>query len=173
MRRLPFVVLLAGALALSACDTGGSDPADAGASDSAAATSGTAANGGGNTGGLSCDGVTTGGYGVHRDARLTVEPDVDVVPLVADTDEIVFTDSGYTEGVSYGWQLAYVDGDKAFAQHGAPFFDSDGDTFRLQGPLAPIGVDGGPYPGLLIVTATTSEGTVELAQVCVALAKEE
>ncbi|MBN9176885.1 MAG: hypothetical protein J0I43_05910 [Microbacterium sp.] len=136
-------------------------------------TAGTADAGDSGTSALSCDGVTTGGFGLHRDARVTVQPDAGIVPLASDADAIEFTDAGYADGTTYGWELAYVDGASAFPVQGSFFFDADGGTFRLAGPLAPLGADGGPYAGILTVTATTTtEGTVELAQVCVALAKD-
>ena len=101
-----------------------------------------------------------------------VQPEADVVPLTSDADTIEFTDAQYTDGMTYGWELAYVDGTSAYPVQGSFFFDTEGGTFRLAGPLAPIGADGGPYAGILTVTATTAEGTTELAQVCVALAKD-
>ena len=159
------VVALALGSALAGCAAGTSTSVGSGAAATADA-------GGSGPSALSCDEVTTGGFGLHRAARVTVQPEADVVPLTSDADTIEFTDAQYTDGMTYGWELAYVDGTSAYPAQGSFFFDTEGGTFRLAGPLAPIGADGGPYAGILTVTATTTEGTTELAQVCVALAKD-
>ncbi|MBX3193918.1 MAG: hypothetical protein KF727_02310 [Microbacteriaceae bacterium] len=162
--RTPAIAVPALALVLlSGCATVGGGSGDAGG--------GTGGGAGGGT--PNCEGVTTGGWEIFRDDRLTVTPDADVIPLQAAGDVIEFTDSGYTEGTTYGYDLAYVDGGQAFGQGGAPFFDSEGATFRLEGPQAPVTADGGPYAGILSVTATDSAGTTVLGNVCVMLATDE
>ncbi len=165
--RAAVALALGGALgsALAGCAAGTSTSVGAGAAPTMDA-------GGSGSSALSCAQVTTGGFGLHRDARVTVQPAADVVPLTSDGDAIAFTDAQYADGMTYGWELAYVDGTSAYPVQGSFFFDTEGGTFRLAGPLAPIGADGGPYAGILTVTATTAEGTTELAQVCVALAKD-
>lgn len=94
------------------------------------------------------------------------------MPLAEAGDSIEFADAGYADGVTYGYDLAYVDGGQAFANGGA-FFDSEDGTFRLDGPVAPMGVDGGPYAGILSITATDASSTTVLGNVCVALAVAE
>jgi len=150
---------------LSGCATGGaSGGADGGSSGGDQGSGGSA---------LSCEGVTTGGWELFRDPRLTVSPDLDVIPLDSADDVIEFTDSGYTEGTTYSYELAYVDGGQAFGQGGSPFFDSEGDTFRVAGPQAPVTASGGPYAGILSIAATDASGTTMLGNVCVMLATEE
>jgi hypothetical protein len=129
-------------------------------------------------GALSCDGVTTGGFELFVDPRLSVSPQGDILPLTRAGEVIEFVDAAFTDGTSYGYDYAYVDGGQAFTQGGAPFFDTEGspgvDTgggaFRIEGPLELVTADGGPYAGILTITATTPDlSTTTLANVCVEL----
>jgi hypothetical protein len=157
------LVLLAGCAPTTA---GGSS--DGGSGDDAGGSSGSA---------LSCDGVTTGGFELFVDPRLTVSPEADILPLTRAGETIEFTDSDFTEGTGYGYDYAYVDGDQAFTQGGAPFFDTEGSpgfdegggSFRIEGPLDLVTADGGPYAGILTVTATTGTSTTTLANICIEL----
>ena len=128
---------------------------------------------GGGAGSVNCDGATTEGYDLFVDPRLEVEPQLDVYPLEAG-DSISFTDTG-TEGeyTTYSFLLAYInDEGTVFPNTGQIFVGAENtNSFVLEGPLAPSGIDGGPYAGFVDIEATTGAGIEVIARLCVALAK--
>ncbi|MFT4187804.1 MAG: hypothetical protein QM621_04410 [Aeromicrobium sp.] len=142
--------------------------ASCGGSDSGSGDSG---NDNASDGGVSCGEVTTGGWELFTEPRLTYTPDEEVVSLAEEGDVLEFTDAEYTPDTTYTYEWAYVDDGQAFTNGGSPFFDSEGGVFRVEGPLAPMGVDGGPYAGVVSVTATDSAGSTHLGNVCVELAE--
>ncbi|MBX3104008.1 MAG: hypothetical protein IT191_06180 [Microbacteriaceae bacterium] len=143
-------------------------------------TGGSSQGGSGASGGLTCDGVTTGGFELFVDPRLTVSPSVKIAPLTKSGEKIEFTDSKFEDGTTYTYDLAYVNKGQAFAQGGSIFFDSEGSPgfdqgngkFQIEGPLSQSTADGGPYAGILTVIATVNGQSTTLANICVALAKE-
>jgi len=159
-----FAILPLAALVLVGCAPG-------------AGTGGTGDTGGSSDGGgagsLSCDGATTAGYDLFVDPRLEVDPQLDVYPLEAG-DSISFKDTG-TEGeyTTYSYTLAYIgDNGSVFPNTGEIFVGAeDTNTFAIEGPVAPSGIDGGPYAGFVDIEATTGAGIEVLARLCVALAK--
>lgn len=150
--------------ALAACAPGGAG--------------GTGGSGGSSDGGgsasLDCSGVTTAGYELFVDPRLTVEPQADVYSLAAG-DSISFVDTPpedvYT---TYAYSFSYIDDGQAFPNDGAIFIGAEQTReFTLDGPQAPSGVDGGPYAAFLSIEATTDAGTSTIATLCVVLATSE
>jgi hypothetical protein len=125
--------------------------------------------------GLDCSGVTTAGWDLFVDPRLTVEPSVDVVSLAKAGESVSFTDTAPAGFTTYGYQLGYLDDSGTVFPNRSAIFVGAEDTgsFQLDGPFAPSGVDGGPYAGVLQVDATDDGGTTTLARICVALAATE
>jgi hypothetical protein len=158
----PGFVLLA-VLALAGCTTTAPN-AGAGSGDGDDGTSSAA----------DCSSVSGSDYELFIDPRLTVDPQLDVYPLEAG-DRIDFADTG-AEGVytTYGYDSYYIDDATAFPNSGAIFVGAeDSGTFSLEGPQAPSGVDGGPYPGIIEITATTDAGSTIIARLCVVFARSE
>jgi hypothetical protein len=124
---------------------------------------------------LDCDGVTTAGWELFVDPRLTVEPSAGVVSLAKSGESLAFTDTAPVGFTTYGYQLGYVDAKgTVFPNRSAIFVGAeDTGTFQLDGPFAPSGVDGGPYAGILQIDATDDSGVHPLARVCVVLATSE
>lgn len=133
--------------------------------------------GGGAAGGsgLDCAGMTTAGWELFVDPRLTVEPSADVVSLAKAGESVSFTDTAPDGFTTYGYQLGYLDdAGTVFPNRSAIFVGAeDAGTFQLDGPFAPSGVDGGPYAGVLQIDATDDGGTTTLARICVALATSD
>ena len=156
---LPFAALLLVGCAPGAGSGGAGDPG--GSSD------------GGGAGSLNCDGATTEGYDLFVDPRLEIEPQHDVYPLEAG-DSITFEDSGAEgEYTTYSFTLAYIGDDgSVFPNTGQIFTGAeDTNTFTIEGPISPSGIDGGPYVGFVDIEATTGAGIEVIARLCVALAK--
>lgn len=162
--RTALALLAVPLLALAACATGGGAPAtgDGG---------GTAGDGGG----LDCSSNTTAGYDLFVDPRLTVEPQADIYSLATAGDVITFTDTPPDDVfTTYGYSLSYLDGGQAFPNDAAIFVGAEQTRqFELAGPIAPSGVDGGPYAAFLTIDATTDAGTTTIATLCVVLATSE
>jgi len=114
---------------------------------------------------------------LFREPRLSVTPDVAVAPMTEAGERLEFVDSEFQEGTTYSYEYAYVADGSAFTQTGAPFFDSEGmngvdeggGRFRLEGPLELTTASGGPYAGIVTITATTSSSSKALANLCVLL----
>ncbi len=163
-RILAPIVLLAAAALIAGCSTGPST------SDGDPSSNGQGPN---------CEGVTTGGFELFVDPRLTVSPSVAVAPLTKAGEKIEFVDAEYTDSIGYSYEFAYVSKGQAFTQSGRPFYDTEGSPgfdegngrFWIEGPLATIGADGGPYAGILGIWATDSTSTKIIANICVMLAK--
>lgn len=158
-------VLAAAVLVLAGCNPGaspsGGDSAGAGGSGDSGAASGAAA---------ACAAVADRGYELFVDERLSVSPQADVYSLAAAGDTISFTDTPPTSS-TYGYSRYYIDNETAFPNGGAIFVGAeDTGTFELTGPLSPMGVGGGPYPGIIEIEATSGSGTTVIARLCVQLA---
>ena len=164
----PTLALLA-VLALAGCTTpapSGGDP-DTGSNDDSSDAAETPV-------GLDCSSITDEEYKLFVDPRLTVEPIQDVYLLEAG-DRIDFTDTGagdvYT---TYGYDTYYIDAGNVFPNDAAIFVGAENtQTFSLEGPMAPSGVDGGPYAGIVEIGATTDAGTTTIARLCVVFATSE
>lgn len=132
-------------------------------------------SGGDAASGPSCDNVTTGGWELFVDPRLTVEPAADIVSLQKEGDVLAFTDTAPEGYTTYGYELGYVDDAGTVFPNDAEIFIGAEQTgeFQLEGPMAPSGVDGGPYAGIVQIDATNDAGTTTLARVCVLLATDD
>lgn len=130
--------------------------------------------GAGAASGPNCDGVTTGGWELFVDPRLTVDPSDEVVSLQSAGDVLAFTDTAPEGYTTYGYELGYVDDAGTVFPNDAEIFVGAENTqqFQIDGPLAPSGVDGGPYAGIVQVDATNDAGTTTIARVCVLLAAD-
>lgn len=132
---------------------------------------------GGNVGSdaaAACAAVADGGYELFTDDRLTVDPQLDVYPLAAAGDTIAFTDTAPVGFTTYSYSLYYLDGGNAFPNDAAIFTGAENtQAFQLEGPLAPSGVDGGPYPGIVEIEATDDSGTNVVGRYCVQLAASD
>jgi hypothetical protein len=144
-----------------------------------AGTGGTGTDGGspdgGGAGGLDCSGVTTAGYELFVDPRLDVDPQLDVYPLEAG-DSISFTDTPLEDVyTTYSYSLYYIDDSgSVFPNTGEIFVGAeDTGTFAIEGPVAPSGIDGGPYAGIVEIEATSGTTITVIARLCVALATSE
>lgn len=152
-------------LALTGCTTtaSGGDSAGGGSA------------GGGSASDLDCDGVTTAGWELMVDPRVTVDPAGDVVPLTKAGESLTITDTAPDGYTTYSYQLGYIDDagtvfpNKAEIMVGA----EDTNSFTLEGPFAPTMIDGGPYAGIIQVDATDDAGTHTIARICVQLAVSE
>lgn len=169
------LVALVAAL-LAGCTTtasAGGGAGDGGSGDSG--SDGSDSGGGSASSEPSCDAVTTGGWELFVDPRLTVEPADDIVSLQNAGDVLVFTDTAPEGYTTYGYELGYVDdAGTVFPNDSAIFVGAEStNTFQLDGPFAPSGVDGGPYAGIVQVDATNDAGTTTLARVCVLLATDD
>ncbi|CAN5160180.1 hypothetical protein BH11ACT5_BH11ACT5_11280 [soil metagenome] len=163
----PALALLA-VLALAGCATPASGGGDTGSGGGDAGTDGAAGTG------LDCSSITDPDYKLFVDPRLTVEPQQDVYSLDAG-NSINFTDTGagdvYT---TYAYQSYYIADGNAFPSDAAIFVGAeDTGTFSLDGPKAPGGIDGGPYPGFVEIEATSDAGSTIIARLCVAFATSE
>lgn len=127
-------------------------------------------------GGKDCSNVTSGGWELFVDPRLSVEPTKDVYPL-EEGDSISFKDTPPKSGeyTTYAYQTGYITDDGAVAPNrSGGFMDAtDSGSWTLKGPFAPSGVSGGPYLGILQIDATDSSGMKTIARLCVAFAKSE
>lgn len=125
--------------------------------------------------GPDCSGMTTAGWELFVDPRLAVDPAAKVVSLAKAGEGVSFTDTAPAGFTTYGYQLGYLDDSgTVFPNRSAIFVGAeDTGTFRLDGPFAPMGVDGGPYTGVLQIDATDDGGTTTLARICVALATSD
>ena len=162
------LVALAAALLVGCTPTA---PADGGAdpgTDGGDSGSDTAA-------GPNCDGVTTDGWELFVDPRLTVDPSSDIVSLQNEGDVLAFTDTAPVGYTTYSYQLGYIDDSGSVFPNDAAIFVGAENTqqFQIEGPFAPSGVDGGPYAGIVQIEATNDEGITPLARVCVLLATED
>lgn len=165
----PAVLLL---IAVAGCTPGGSG--DGGGGQSGGGSEGDA----GGSAALSCDGADlSGGWDLFVDENLTVEPaGTGPTSLKSASDSIHFVyaaDGAYT---TYGYELGYIDDGTVFPNDSGILFPdghpeaADDNVFTVQGPMAPSGVDGGPYAGVLQITATNDAGTTYVASICVVLA---
>ena len=136
---------------------------------------GSEAGGGDAAAGPNCENVTTGGWELFVDPRLTVDPVADIVSLQAEGDVLAFTDTAPEGYTTYGYELGYIDDAGTVFPNDAAIFVGAENTqqFQLEGPFAPSGVDGGPYAGIVQIDATNDGGTTTLARVCVLLATED
>ena len=163
----PALTLLA-VLALAGCSTPASGGGDTGSGgDSGGTTEGAAT-------GLNCSSITDPEYKLFVDPRLSVEPLQDVYPLEAG-DSINFTDAGAGDTyTTYAYHSYYIADGHAFPNDAAIFVGAENTgTFALDGPQAPSGVDGGPYPGLVEIEATTDAGSTIIARLCVVFATSQ
>lgn len=151
------------AVVLAGCSTGAA---------TGGGTEGSGSDGGG--GRLDCSGVTTAGYDLFVDPRLTVEPELDVIPLEAG-DAVSFTDARFGETfTTYSYSTAYIDDGQAFPNRAAIFVGAeDTGEFSIEGPFAPTMIDGGPYAGFLSIEATTDAGIETIAVLCIRFAASE
>jgi hypothetical protein len=157
--RLPIIpaVLAASVLVLAGCAPTG----DGGAGGS---------GGSGGDAAAACASVADGGYELFVDPRLTVDPALDVYSLAAAGDSVAFTDTDPGDGTTYSYSSYYIDDGNAFPNDAAIFVGAeDSHEFQLDGPFAPSGIDGGPYPGIIEIEATDASTTV-IARICVQLA---
>ena len=77
------------------------------------------------------------------------------------------------DGTTYSYSSYYIDNGSAFPNDAAIFVGAeDTNTFQLDGPMAPSGIDGGPYPGIIEIEATDASITV-LARICVQFATSD
>ena len=173
---VPAVLLL---IAVAGC-------APAGSGDAGGGDEGGAGTAGGDTGAegstaLSCDDADlSGGWDLFVDEKLTVEPaGTGPTSLQTASDSIHFVyaaDGAYT---TYGYELGYIDDGTVFPNDAGILFPdghpeaADDNVFTVQGPMAPSGVDGGPYAGVLQITATNDAGTTYVASICVSLATSD
>jgi len=161
-----FLVLVVSSQILIGCGAGAKSSGDGAQADGSSASGG----------GRDCSNVTTAGWELFVDPRLTIQPTKKVYPLEKG-DSISFRDStpkagGYT---TYSYQTAQIsDEGTAFPNRSGGFPEADGTgVWTLKGPFAAHGVDGGPYMGILQIDATNSAGIKTIARLCVALAKDE
>ena len=167
MTRLPLIpaALAVSVLVLAGCAPGGSG-----------GSGGTGGDSGGDGGGdaaAACASVADGGYELFVDPRLTIDPASDVYSLAAAGDSVAFTDTDPGDGTTYSYSSYYIDNGSAFPNDAAIFVGAeDTNTFQLDGPMAPSGIDGGPYPGIIEIEATDASITV-LARICVQFATSD
>ena len=162
------VLAASGLTLLVGCAT--TAPAEGGGGDG-----GSEAGGGDAASSPNCDGVTTGGWELFVDPRLTVDPSSDIVSLQNEGDVLAFTDTAPVGYTTYSYQLGYIDDSGSVFPNDAAIFVGAENTqqFQIEGPFAPSGVDGGPYAGIVQIEATNDEGITALARVCVLLATED
>lgn len=169
---VPAVLLL---IAVAGCAPGGSG--DAGGGESGGESSGDA----GGSAALNCDDADlSGGWDLFVDEKLTVEPaGTGPTSLQTASDSIHFVYAADGEYTTYGYELGYIDDGTVFPNDAGILFPdghpeaADDNVFTVQGPMAPSGVDGGPYAGVLQITATNDAGTTYVASICVALATSD
>jgi hypothetical protein len=157
------LTLLVGCATTAPAEGGGGDGGSGGDSGADAAA------------GPNCENVTTGGWELFVDPRLTVDPADEVVPLQKEGDVLAFVDTAPEGYTTYAYELGYVDDAGTVFPNDAEIFIGAEHTneFQLDGPLAPSGVDGGPYAGIVQIDATNDAGTTTLARVCVLLATDD
>lgn len=166
------ILAVVGVILLSGCAS--SAPADGGGTDGGGAAGGgdTAGGEGGSASALNCDSMTTGGWELFADPRLTIDPSSDVISLAAKKDVVTFTDTAPVGYTTYSYTLGYID-DKGsvFTSQAAIFVGAENTgSFELAGPVSPSGVTGGPYAGVLQIEATDDSGVTPIARICVLLA---
>ena len=90
-------------------------------------------------------------------------------------DSINFADTGAgDEYTTYAYDSYYIDNGNAFANDAEIFVGAeDTNTFAIDGPKAPSGIDGGPYPGFVEIPATTGAASTIIARLCVVFATSE
>jgi hypothetical protein len=155
--------------AATACAPGGGGNGGSGGSGD-----GGSGGSGGSDAAAACAGVADGGYELFTDDRLTVAPELDVYPLAASGDSIAFTDTAPDGFTTYSYSTYYIDKGNAFPNDAAIFVGAeDTQSFQLDGPIAPSGVDGGPYPGIVEIEATNDAGTTVIGRYCVQFAASE
>lgn len=116
--------------------------------------------------------MTTAGWELFAEPRLTIDPSAGVVSLAAESDVVRFTDTAPVGYTTYSYTLGYID-DKGsvFTSQAAIFVGAeDTGSFELAGPVSPSGITGGPYAGVLQIEATDDSGITPLARICVLLA---
>jgi len=130
---------------------------------------------------VSCDGADFAGFwDLLVDPALVIDPaPTGVLSLQSAADAIHFVYDAGDEYTTYGYQLGYIDDGTIFPNDSGILFPDghpdapDDNVFTVAGPMAPSGVDGGPYAGVLQIDATTSSGTTVIASLCVALATSD
>jgi len=160
-------------LALAGCAPGNAAPGGGSDSDSGADDAGS----GGSTSAGCDDADLSGGWQLFVDDALTVTPAPDgVLSLQTAADSISFVFAAQEEYTTYGYSLGYIDDGTVFPNDSGILFPDghpdapDDNVFTVAGPMAPSGVDGGPYAGVLQIDRTDSTGTEIIASICVALA---
>jgi hypothetical protein len=147
-----------------------------GSSDNSDAGSKKAGDVGASDGGRDCSNVTTAGWDLFVDPRLSVQPSQEVYSLEAG-DSISFKDTppNPDDHTTYAYQVGIITDSRAVSPNrSGGFFDvTDEGTWTLKGPFAAHSVSGGPYMGILQIDATDSSGVKPIARLCVSLAKSE
>lgn len=167
-------------LALAGCTPGAAAPGTGAGTDSGSGDSASNETGGGSTA-LGCDDADlSGGWELFVDDALTVMPAPDgVLSLQSAGDAIAFEYAATEEYTTYGYSLGYIDDGTVFPNDSGILFPDghpdapDDNVFTVAGPMAPSGVDGGPYAGVLQIDRTDSTGTEIIASICVALATSD
>lgn len=129
------------------------------------------AGGGGSSAASACAEVASNGYELFVDERVSVSPSAGAYSLETSGDSISFADTPPNDFTTYGYSRYYIDNGTVFPNGGSIFVGAeDTNSFRLDGPLAPSGIDGGPYPGFIEIEATDATGTSVIARLCVVFA---
>ena len=180
--RIPRLLIVPAALiafVITGCAPTSADPGESTGGGSGG-SGGTESGGGTDAGALTCDDADlSGGWDLFVDPALTVDPAGTGPTSLQTADDAIHFSYAAEEFTTYGYELGYIDDGTVFPNDsGVLFADGhpdapDDNVFTIVGPMAPSGVDGGPYAGVLQISATTLTGSTYVASICVVLATSD